>query len=68
MQGARDALGNTEDIAGYVMSPAIRVVSLEDGDHSFKPRVRSGRTMEQNMQQALEAVADFVRRLSQTPS
>jgi hypothetical protein len=34
---------------------------LEDGDPSFKPRVRSGRTARQNMDQAIEAAAEFMR-------
>ena len=37
------------------MSGAIRVHYLEDGDHSFKPRVRSGRTNDQNLDKGLEA-------------
>lgn len=60
VQGTRDALGNRDEIAGYRLSPRIRVELLEDGDHSFKPRVRSGRTHEQNMEQAIRAVAAFV--------
>jgi len=64
VQGTRDALGNREEIGGYELSPAIRVAFLEDGDHSFKPRVRSGRSLEQNLDEAVEAVAAFVRSLA----
>ncbi len=42
VQGTRDPFGTREEVAGYDLSPAIRVVWLEDGDHSFKPRVSSG--------------------------
>jgi len=37
------------------------VERLGGGDHSFKPRVRSGRTERQNMDQAIESVAGFVK-------
>ena len=60
VQGTRDALGNREEIERYELSGSIRLLFLEDGDHSFKPRVRSGLTLEQNLQQAIDAVAQFV--------
>ncbi len=60
VQGTRDALGNRHEIGGYALSPQIRMSFLEDGDHSFKPRVRSGRTESQNLQRAVDAVAEFV--------
>jgi uncharacterized protein len=64
VQGTRDAFGTPEDVAGYTLSPAIRIVWLEDGDHSFKPRAASGRTEKQNLQEAVAAVAGFVRSLA----
>lgn len=63
LQGTRDTLGSRADISGYVLSPAIRLVFLEDGDHSFKPRKSSGRTYEQNFTLAVEALSDFCRDL-----
>jgi len=63
LQGTRDSLGSREDIAGYRLSPAIEVHFLEDGDHSFKPRKSSGRTYQQNFQEAAEALAAFCRAL-----
>jgi predicted alpha/beta-hydrolase family hydrolase len=62
VQGTRDALGSRDEIEGYDLAPAIRLAFLEDGDHSFKPRVRSGRTEAQNLGRAIEVVADFVHR------
>ena len=41
------------------LAKSIEVHWLEDGDHSFKPRVRSGRTFEQNLTEAMDAVAAF---------
>lgn len=61
LQGTRDRFGTPEEVAGYGLSPAIRVHWLEDGDHSLKPRVKSGRTLEQNLGEAIEAAADFIR-------
>ena len=59
VQGTRDTLGSKEDIAGYSLSDAIKLVYLEDGDHSFKPRKSSGRTYEQNFRQAVEQITEF---------
>jgi uncharacterized protein len=61
VQGTRDTLGSREEIATYTLSPSIRVLFLEDGDHSFKPRASSGVTLEQNLSAAVRAVSEFVR-------
>jgi predicted alpha/beta-hydrolase family hydrolase len=63
VQGTRDPLGTREEVAGYDLSPAIRVVWLEDGDHSFKPRVSSGTTERGHLAAAVAAVGEFVRGL-----
>jgi predicted alpha/beta-hydrolase family hydrolase len=63
VQGTRDTLGSREDVAGYTLSPQIRLVWLEDGDHSFKPRASSGHTERQHMAAAVAAVAAFVHSL-----
>ena len=60
LQGTRDSFGLPEEINGYVLSRAIRIEWLEDGDHSFKPRVRSGRTEAGNLKRAIELIAAFV--------
>jgi predicted alpha/beta-hydrolase family hydrolase len=61
LQGSRDPFGNREEVAGYRLSPAIRLHWLEDGDHDFKPRHKSGRTAEQNWAEALAAIRHFLR-------
>lgn len=64
VQGTRDALGSREEVEGNILSmlsPAIRIVWLEDGDHSFKPRVSSGHTEKGHLAAAAEAVAEFAR-------
>lgn len=64
VQGTRDAFGTPEDVAGYALSEVIRVVWLEDGDHSWKPRAASGRTEAQNMADGIAAIREFVAELS----
>jgi uncharacterized protein len=64
VQGERDALGSAGEIAGYKLAPTIRVLILEDGDHSFAPRVRSGRTAAEHLERAIDAVAAFIGELS----
>ena len=60
LQGTRDSFGRAEEISGYKLSPAIRIEWIEDGDHSFKPRARSGRTEADNVRAAIALVAEFI--------
>jgi uncharacterized protein len=62
VQGTRDPFGTREEVAGYTLSPSIRFVWLEDGDHSFKPRVSSGKTERGHLEEAVRAVAELARR------
>jgi hypothetical protein len=64
VQGTRDPFGGPEEVAGYGLSPAIRVRWLEDGDHDFKPRASSGRTHRGNWDEALEAIGAFLAELN----
>ncbi|MDH5748745.1 MAG: dienelactone hydrolase family protein [Rhodospirillales bacterium] len=59
LQGTRDSLGAREEVSAYPLDPAIRVHWLEDGDHGFKPRKKSGRTEAQNWDEAIETFAAF---------
>lgn len=63
VQGTRDSFGTPEDVAGYALSPAIRLLWLKDGDHSFKPRASSGHKEKEHLAAAVEAVVGFVRSL-----
>ena len=63
VQGERDALGSRADVAGYDLDKSIEFVWLPDGDHSFKPRKKSGHTEDENLAAAAEAVADFIKPL-----
>jgi predicted alpha/beta-hydrolase family hydrolase len=64
VQGTRDPFGTRAEVEGYALSPGIRLVWMEDGDHSLVPRVSSGRTEEENFRAAVTAVAGFVRSLA----
>lgn len=60
VQGTRDRLGTREDVDGYDLSPALRLLWLEDGDHDLTPRKKSGRTQAQNWAEAIDGIAAFV--------
>jgi hypothetical protein len=63
LQGTRDTLGAREEVSAYPLEPALRVHWLEDGDHGFKPRKKSGRTEAQNWNDAIETFAAFAEAL-----
>lgn len=63
LQGTRDPFGTPEDVAGYVLSPSIRIRWIEDGDHSWKPRVKSGRTLAKNLEDGAGEAVKFVKSL-----
>lgn len=60
VQGERDPLGNREEVARFQLSKNVQFHWLADGDHSFKPRKASGRTEQQNWQEGIATVAEFV--------
>lgn len=61
-QGERDPFGTRDDVAGYALSPQIRVEWLADGDHDLKPRKASSASFEGNLDQAASAAATFILR------
>ncbi len=64
VQGERDPFGNRQEVAGYQLSSAIQIHWVEDGDHSFIPRKKSGRTKQQNWEAALGVIESFVNGLT----
>ncbi|MBK8906786.1 MAG: alpha/beta fold hydrolase [Rhodospirillales bacterium] len=66
VQGERDPFGSRAEVANYPLSSAINVHWLGDGDHGFKPRKASGRTEDQNLKEALDAILAFLARLSRS--
>jgi len=64
VQGTRDSFGGRGDVEKYQLSQQIRIAWIDDGDHSFKPRARSGRTEQQNLAAAVDAVRNFLKGLA----
>jgi len=60
LQGQRDNFGRQEEVLAMPFASPVRLAFLNDGDHGFKPRVKSGFTLEQNMQEALKQILVFV--------
>ncbi|MDZ4338138.1 MAG: alpha/beta family hydrolase [Pseudomonas sp.] len=60
IQGERDALGDRQAVAGYVLSEAINLHWLTAGDHDLKPLKSSGFSHQQHMLAAADAVAQFL--------
>jgi predicted alpha/beta-hydrolase family hydrolase len=60
VQGTRDTLGDRSEVGSYTLSSRIQLAWSEDGDHSFAPRKKSGRTTAQAMQEAIDHVAAFM--------
>lgn len=61
LQGERDLFGTRDEVAGYPLSPAIRVQWFADGDHSLVPRKRSGHSAARHFAEALAAAVAFAR-------
>jgi predicted alpha/beta-hydrolase family hydrolase len=60
LQGTRDALGNEEEISSYELSDKCRCVFFADGDHNLKPRVKSGFTHIEHVQEAVNEMMRFI--------
>lgn len=68
VQGARDPFGTAEELPGFNLPDGFETQILEDGDHSFKPRKRSGRTHTQALAEAVNAMTVFMERYSKSPT
>ncbi len=64
-QGERDSLGNRETVTAQTLPAAVQVRWLPDGDHSLKPRVKSGHTEAENLNAAVAATQEFLERIAQ---
>lgn len=62
VQGTRDALGNREEVEQLPIPSCLEFLWLEDGDHDLKPRVKSGFTHQQHIEQTIQFCADFIKR------
>lgn len=64
VQGERDPFGTRRDVARYRLSEQIDLQWLTDGNHSFQPPKSSPASVEQNMEQGLDAIAAFCHELA----
>ena len=64
VQGERDAFGNQSEVNNYNLSDSIHVEWLRDGDHSLKPRKKSGCTEADNLSRAVHLISEFVCQLT----
>lgn len=64
LQGERDTFGTREEVPNYPLSGTIKTSWLTDGDHSLKPRKKSGVLYEENMKTAAETAVEFMQKLS----
>lgn len=60
VQGTRDPFGSKEEVLGYSLPPSNQLVWCEDGNHDLKPRKKSGRTQDQALQEAADAISTFI--------
>lgn len=60
IQGERDSFGTKLECASYSLSDAVSIRYLPDGDHSFKPRVKSGFTVDSNLTKATKEIELFI--------
>lgn len=61
LQGDRDTLGSQAEIEQYEISALCHCIFIPDGDHSLKPRVKSGYTYQQNIETAVNALVQFIK-------
>ncbi len=62
-QGERDPFGKREEVQQRILSKSIKFHWLADGDNNFKPRILSGRTLDENMEDAIRASNRFIKQL-----
>lgn len=60
VQGERDAMGREEEVSTYTLSEQLQLAWMPDGDHSFKPRQRSGHSESTNWDLAIVAMDRFL--------
>ena len=65
LQGTRDSLGSTDEIAPIVKELKLRaeIYVIEGGDHSFKAPKKFGRTQEEVFESAMDAIVEWVGKL-----
>lgn len=60
LQGERDTFGHRSEVEAMRLSPLVQLKFIPDGDHSFKPRKKSGVTEAQNLAYAADLLGAFI--------
>lgn len=60
VQGERDPFGRREEVENYHLAATIQLAWAPDGDHSLKPRKKSGFNETDNLQLAVGAIVSFI--------
>jgi uncharacterized protein len=63
VQGTRDTFGGPAEVRALSFPPNIHIHWIGDGDHSFKPTKASGRTQNETIDEAADAVAAYLKDL-----
>jgi predicted alpha/beta-hydrolase family hydrolase len=63
-QGERDTFGSPEEVLTYALSDTIQIEWMLDGDHSLKPRKKSGRSEFDNLDLACDLIVTFAHGLN----
>ena len=63
VQGERDTFGKRDEVANYSLSSQIDVHWSPDGDHGLKPRKASGRIEQQNWDEAITTITNWISKL-----
>ena len=63
VQGERDIFGRKEEVQAMKNPRRFKKKWVSDGDHSFKPRKASGLTVDDNLSEAVNSVACFLKAL-----
>ncbi|RHW75439.1 hypothetical protein D1094_13690 [Colwellia sp. RSH04] len=61
LQGSRDTLGSEDEVGQYSLSSSVQCFFLIDGDHSLKPRVKSGYSLAEHITTAAKEIAQFAK-------
>ncbi|MFQ3786122.1 alpha/beta family hydrolase [Halomonas sp. A29] len=61
VQGSRDPFGTHEEVSRYELPARVQLHWLEEGDHDWKPRQRSGRTQAILIEEGAAVIAAFMR-------
>ncbi|REL26469.1 hypothetical protein DXX93_07655 [Thalassotalea euphylliae] len=65
VQGSRDKLGDEQAIKRYDLPAHCQIIFLEDGDHDFKPRVKSGFNHDQHIRTAAKTISDYIDKVTE---